>query len=105
MMKAQDGGSIGNAIGLQSLLDEPTRLASEAERLNAELESLVMDNYKVFVENLTCSVHLKLEVTCCDRANTSKFYTILSSNVCFLLRHRTRNLPIYRLSWITTFMN
>lgn len=62
MMKAQDGGSIGNAIGLQSLLDEPTRLASEAERLNAELESLVMDNYKVFVENLTCSVHLKLEV-------------------------------------------
>ena len=62
MMKAQEGGSIGNAIGLQSLLDEPTRLASEAERLNAELESLVMDNYKVFVENLTCSVHLKLEV-------------------------------------------
>ena len=61
-MKGQDSGSIGNAIGLQSLLDEPVRLASEAERLNVELESLVMDNYKVFVENLTCSVHLKLEV-------------------------------------------
>jgi hypothetical protein len=53
--------SISNAIGLQSLLDEPVRLAAEAERLNAELEALVMDNYKVFVENLTCSVHLKIE--------------------------------------------
>lgn len=31
----------------------------EAERLNVELESLVMDNYRVFVENLTCSVHLR----------------------------------------------
>lgn len=57
-----DASSISNAMGLQSLLDEPTRLAAEAERLNVELEALVMDNYKVFVENLTCSVHLKMEV-------------------------------------------
>jgi hypothetical protein len=33
----------------------------EAERLNLELEALVMDNYRVFVENLTCSVHLRNE--------------------------------------------
>jgi len=57
-----DAPSISNAIGLQGLLDEPVRLAAEAERLNVELESLVMDNYKVFVENLTCSVHLQTEV-------------------------------------------
>ena len=57
-------------MGLQSLLDEPVRLAAEAERLNVELESLVMDNYKVFVENLTCSAHLRLEVIFC---NTSGF--------------------------------
>lgn len=57
----REAPSISNAIGLQSLLDEPARLAAEAERLNVELESLVMDNYKVFVENLTCSVHLKSE--------------------------------------------
>lgn len=53
--------SIHSSVGLQTLLDEPQRLSSEAERLNEELESLVMDNYKVFVENLTCSVHLRLE--------------------------------------------
>ena len=62
-METQESPSINNAMGLQSLLDEPVRLASEAERLNVELEALVMDNYKVFVENLTCSVHLRLEVS------------------------------------------
>ena len=44
-----------------SLQHEPQRLSMEAERLNSELESLVMDNYRVFVENLTCSVHLRNE--------------------------------------------
>ena len=53
---------IAASMGLQSLQYEPQRLLSEAERLNAELESLVMDNYRVFVENLTCSVHLRSEV-------------------------------------------
>ena len=50
------------SMGLQNLQHEPNRLLSEAERLNAELESLVMDNYRIFVENLTCSVHLRTEV-------------------------------------------
>jgi hypothetical protein len=50
------------SMGLNNLQHEPLRLLSEAERLNAELESLVMDNYRIFVENLTCSVHLQTEV-------------------------------------------
>jgi hypothetical protein len=54
-------GLAGN-IGLQSLLQEPERLIHEAERMNEELESLVLENYKVFVENLTCSLHLQNEV-------------------------------------------
>jgi hypothetical protein len=62
MKGSSDTPAISNAMGLQNLLDEPTRLASEAERLNVELEALVMDNYKVFVENLTCSVYLRIEV-------------------------------------------
>eukprot|EP00600_Ochromonadales_sp_CCMP1393_P012291 CAMPEP_0175009724 /NCGR_PEP_ID=MMETSP0005-20121125/7710_1 /TAXON_ID=420556 /ORGANISM="Ochromonas sp., Strain CCMP1393" /LENGTH=916 /DNA_ID=CAMNT_0016265477 /DNA_START=11 /DNA_END=2761 /DNA_ORIENTATION=- len=61
MIDSHEPPLINNAMGLQSLLDEPQRLATEAERLNIELEALVMDNYKVFVENLTCSVHLRLE--------------------------------------------
>lgn len=35
----------------------------EADRLNSELDSLVMDNYRVFIENLTCSVYLRSEVS------------------------------------------
>lgn len=53
---------IAASMGLNNLQHEPLRLLSEAERLNAELESLVMDNYRIFVENLTCSVHLQTEV-------------------------------------------
>jgi hypothetical protein len=49
-------------MGLRNLLNEPKRLSEEADRLNVELESFVMDNYKVFVENLTCSVNLRSEV-------------------------------------------
>ena len=47
--------------GTNNLQHEPTRLSMEAEKLNHELESLVMDNYRVFVENLTCSVALRSE--------------------------------------------
>ena len=47
---------------LGSLQQEPHRLSAESDRLNQELESLVMDNYRVFVENLTCSAHLTTEV-------------------------------------------
>lgn len=53
---------IAASMGLQNLQYEPQRLLTEAERLNVELESLVMDNYRIFVENLTCSVHLRSEV-------------------------------------------
>lgn len=49
-------------MGLTNLQNEPSRLTSEAGRLNVELETLVMDNYRVFVENLTCSVHLRGKV-------------------------------------------
>lgn len=52
----------GSDIGLQKLLLEPQRLALEAERVNGELEVLVTENYHVFVENLTCSMHLQREV-------------------------------------------
>lgn len=51
-----------SGMGLANLQHEPRRLTAEAERCNAELESLVMDNYRVFVENLTCSVQLRSEV-------------------------------------------
>ena len=75
----QDNLSLNNAMGLQGLLDEPFRLASEAERLNVELESLVMDNYKVFVENLTCSVHLRLEVTYCSLTYYRYYFVFIPS--------------------------
>lgn len=55
--------TIAASMGLSNLQHEPQRLTSEADRLNAELESLVMDNYKIFVENLTCSVNLRTEVS------------------------------------------
>lgn len=51
-----------NDIGLQKLLQEPQRLKSEADRVNTELEGLVIENYRVFVENLTVSMHLQSEV-------------------------------------------
>lgn len=41
-----------NSMRLASLQHEPQRLLIEAGVLNGELESLVMDNYKLFVENL-----------------------------------------------------
>jgi hypothetical protein len=47
--------------------NEPVRLKLEAENLNEELDSLVMDNYRVFVENLTCSVYLRDEVSFSSR--------------------------------------
>lgn len=59
---SNSSSSLNSSLGLQSLLDEPQRLSLEALRLNSELETLVMDNYKIFIENLTCSVHLRSEV-------------------------------------------
>jgi hypothetical protein len=57
---SMDKAQIGN-MGLASLVHEPIRLNNEAERCNEELEALVMQNYRVFVENLTCSVELRVE--------------------------------------------
>jgi hypothetical protein len=53
---------VDSQMGLQSLINEPARLAREADLVNTELEALVMENYRIFVENLTCSVQLKREV-------------------------------------------
>lgn len=49
-------------MGLSNLQNEPQRLERESLKINGELESLVMDNYRIFVENLTCSVQLRAEV-------------------------------------------
>lgn len=35
--------------------NEPQRLAMEAERFNSDLEALVIDNYRLFVQNLAAS--------------------------------------------------
>jgi len=48
-------------MGLSGLLHEPIRLNAEADKCNDELEALVMANYRIFVENLTCSVELRKE--------------------------------------------
>ncbi|RYG94585.1 hypothetical protein EON65_57275 [archaeon] len=64
IMKLSAPAGIAGNIGLQSLLREPERLEHEAQRLNSELESLALENYKVFVESLTCSLHLQNEVSC-----------------------------------------
>lgn len=45
-----------------TLKGEPQRFDLEADRVEAELDTLVLDNYKIFVDNLTCSVQLKNEV-------------------------------------------
>jgi hypothetical protein len=49
-------------IGLQRLLVEPQRLQGEADRVNSELEELIIEYYRVFVENLHISLHLQKEV-------------------------------------------
>ena len=54
---------IAASMGLSNLQHEPLRLSSEAEKINHELDNLVMDNYKIFIENLTCSTHLRSEVS------------------------------------------
>jgi len=56
-----DGIQIASSMGLQNLQNEPTRLMKEADEIKEELESLVIDNYRIFVENLTCSSHLRNE--------------------------------------------
>jgi hypothetical protein len=68
-------GAVGQ-MGLQALVNEPMRLKQESDRCNEELEALVMENYRVFIENLTCSVELRQE----DQ-KLSKVYNNLSGNL------------------------
>ena len=53
--------NFSSSMGLQKLQNEPIRLSMEADRLNGELEALVMDNYRIFVENLTTGATLRNE--------------------------------------------
>ena len=84
---SNSSSSLNSSLGLQSLLDEPQRLTLEALRLNSELETLVMDNYKIFIENLTCSVHLRSEVR--DDHQCMLVYFILSSHESRIYRIRS----------------
>ena len=90
------------SMGLQNLQHEPNRLLSEADRLNAELESLVMDNYRIFVENLTCSVHLRTEV--CISFHFFHLHVPIDHEHIFLTCtyiYRTRNLENVLENWET----
>jgi hypothetical protein len=51
-----------STMGLQKLLKEPERLSNEIDKINQDLESLIIENYKVFIENLTCSISLQTDV-------------------------------------------
>lgn len=75
MTSTASSGPIDAQMGLHNLMNEPVRLAREADKLNVELEALVMENYKVFVENLTCSVHLRYEVS--ERVSVQLLYFFL----------------------------
>jgi hypothetical protein len=55
------GRMLSGSVGLEHLQSEPGRLRSEAERLNVELEALVLENYRVFVRNLSVSSQLRVE--------------------------------------------
>ena len=63
-------------MGLGSLVSEPARLEAASKAANEELEALVMDNYRVFIENLTCSVELRVE-----DAKLNKVFNNLGGNL------------------------
>jgi tRNA uridine 5-carbamoylmethylation protein Kti12 len=60
-MESTGSLSIAASMGLANLQNEPQRLQSEADKLNTNFDNLVMENYKIFVENLSCSVNLRTE--------------------------------------------
>ena len=68
-------GAVGQ-MGLQALENEPLRLQRESDRCSEELEALVMENYRIFIENLTVSVELRVE----DQ-KLGKVYHDLSGNL------------------------
>lgn len=49
------------SLGLINLQEEPQRYAYEAECISNDLDTLVLENYKIFIENMTCSVRLQSE--------------------------------------------
>eukprot|EP01041_Mallomonas_annulata_P000330 gene330-591_t len=55
-----DFGGVAS-MGLLSLQHEPQRLLLESQKINSQFEALVMENYRIFVENLTCSSQLRSE--------------------------------------------
>ena len=55
---------IPSSICLSALKNEPQRLALEAERYNSDLEALVLENYRLFVKNLTSSGQRPNEARC-----------------------------------------
>ena len=46
-------------MGLQNLLNEPLRLKLESSRVNKELDSLVLENYRLFIDNITSNAQIK----------------------------------------------
>ncbi len=77
---------------LQSLKNEPIRLALESERVNDELEALVLDNYKVFIENLTCSSHLSSKDKKINEMSTELNEKLgLLNNACGLFKDRVNH--------------
>lgn len=81
------------SLGLKSLQNEPIRLQKEAEKWNADLEALILENYRVFVDNLACSVSLRND----DKriisvsSQTSRELMDLSS-MCISFRERVQGL-------------
>ena len=51
----------GASLGLINLQEEPQRYTYEAECISNDLDTLVLENYKIFIENMTCSVRLQNE--------------------------------------------
>lgn len=64
------------SLTLSNLQHEPLRLSKEVDRCNNELEALVMDNYHIFIENLTYSVELRDE-----DAKLSKVFSSLGQHL------------------------
>jgi hypothetical protein len=54
--------ALAASMDLSNLQFEPQRLLQESNRYNSELENLIMENYRIFVDHLACSVNLRTEV-------------------------------------------
>lgn len=52
-------GSASGSMGLVNLSNEPQRYKFEADKISNDLDTLVLANYRIFVDNMTCSVRLQ----------------------------------------------